>query len=234
MYCWSNSGKRKSLFQNIVIIHFGNRSCCQGMFFLVRFPDFNQKQQICLNFPEIPIKYVQFPSPSRNWILSYAEAVTKCSCFAIQPIANLQDQSILIRHFGETDIQSHIFKKSKNTWYRLNIFEKLYPFLIFWEIQKQDQERMSTGKQPKNSEFEDFPTCLEARWWWGPCPHLTWRLTGKPVLLHQQMVLLKCAFVMFPGINSKRKFKISFGLFHWEHLVRYLSLTQIHFPQCKE
>ena len=160
MYCWSNSGKRKSLFQNIVIIHFGNRSCCQGMFFLVRFPDFNQKQQICLNFPEIPIKYVQFPSPSRNWILSYAEAVTKCSCFAIQPIANLQDQSILIRHFGETDIQSHIFKKSKNTWYRLNIFEKLYPFLIFWEIQKQDQERMSTGKQPKNSEFEDFPTCL--------------------------------------------------------------------------
>ena len=206
MYCWSNSGKRKPLFQNIVIIHFGNRSCCQGMFFLVRFPDFNQKQQICLNFPEIPIKYVQFPSPSRNWILSYAEAVTKCSCFAIQPIANLQDQSILIRHFGETDIQSHIFKKSKNTWYRLNIFEKLYPFLIFWEIQKQDQERMSTGKQPKNSEFEDFPTCLEARWWWGPCPHLTWRLSGKPVLLHQQMVLLKCAFVMFPGINSKRQF----------------------------
>ena len=75
--------------------------------FLVRFPDFNQKQQICLNFPEIPIKYIQFPSPSRNWIRSYAEAVTKCS-FAIHQIGNptrsIRDQ-ILIGHFGETDIQ---------------------------------------------------------------------------------------------------------------------------------
>ena len=161
MYCWSNSGKRKSLFQNIVIIHFGNRSCCQGMFFLVRFPDFNQKQQICLNFPEIPIKYVQFPSPSRNWILSYAEAVTKCSCFAIQPIANLQDQSILIRHFGETDIHSHIFKESKNIQYWFNILEKLCPFLKFWETQKQDQER---GCPHWWAEFDDSPNPNPLAW----------------------------------------------------------------------
>ena len=49
------------------------------------------------------------------------------------------------------------------------------------------------------------PACLEERWW-GPCPHFTCRLSGKPVLLHQQMVLLKCAFVMFPGMNSNSKF----------------------------
>ena len=76
-------------------------------FFLFRFFDLNQRWQICLNFPEIPIKYIQFPSPWRNWIRSYAEAVTKCS-FAIHQIGNptrsIRDQ-ILIGHFGETDIQ---------------------------------------------------------------------------------------------------------------------------------